>query len=216
MPHSQPPFSQHALKPSRLIISSPIPKPTSDALQSCHIYLHPLAFQFLALFLHRLSLPAFLWAAVHASRLGRLIVHPGQARVSRAQTRFLLSWQLFGPFITSRSGEFFSLRCPHRRGTDTARHHAASASPSVRLVLCLCSKFLAFFFISLFHPPPEQGFYHRVSAAPVLTSSPSGILFYFIQCWHHMATMATEYITLFSFWLQSGLLKGSIPQSGEK
>lgn len=33
-----------------------------------------------------------------------------------------------------------------------------------------------------------------VQAAPVLIPSPSGLLFYFIQCWHHMAAMATEYI----------------------
>lgn len=47
-------------------------------------------------------------------------------------------------------------------------------------------------------------------AVPVLTSSPPGLLFYFTPCWHHMAAMATEYITPSTFRVESGLLKGSM------
>lgn len=186
-----------------------------------HLVLVPRSF-----FLRRAFAPGFLWAAFHASRLwpvncssGIGEVEPGWdafllvVTIVRTVRHFTLGWVFLSPLPVPPR-----LALPRLLGADASQNGAALASPSVRLFPCLRSRFSAVRGWVFLPSSAGAGGFVPESAwcglpqywLPVLLD------FYFIQCWHHMATMATEYITLFNFWLQSGILKGSMLWSGGK
>lgn len=204
----------------------PIPKPIPAAWQPCHICLRPLVFSFLTLsHPQSLSPPSSLGAA---GRPWPFHCAFGMAK-GWAGLRFVSSRRDDCPSCSPPNAWMSSLRRLAWLGTGAVapwRRHSSAESlftyPLLRLFFRICSSFssscvLFFFFFAVLCLGCK--FCRRVGAvqaAPVLTCSPPGLLFYFIQCWHHMATMATEYITLFTFWLESGLLKGSMLWSGQK
>lgn len=197
-PRHQPPSLQPAFKTSSSVISSPSPSP---------FWLPRSLVTFV--YIHLLLLPTFRALLPFPQSWLSFPVHSGWPRAEQGWGSPPHIMGVMGLLSAARLAEF-----PRTQLSTGSLSTRSAHLPFAEDFLCVTADFLPFrpgFCFTILHHGCE--FCHGVGAtwaAPVLTSSPPGHLFYFTSCWHHMATIATEYISPSTFWLESGLLKGSM------